>query len=79
MPFDKSDKRKAYIVLLRCSACGHIVSRTEKMFHWDIKRKWNELVYQKDVMNASPFNLCCDDKPLEYYIGNQLAREIIFQ
>jgi len=49
------------------------------MFHWDIKRKWDELVYQKDITNASPFNLCCDNKPLEYYIGDQLAREIIFQ
>jgi len=79
MPFDKTDKRKTYIVMLRCSVCGSVISKTEKMFQWDIKRRWSELVSQKDVMNASTFNLCCDDQPLEYYIGNELAREVIFK
>jgi len=73
-----SDNRPKIILLLRCSNCGMVHSRTESMLFVDAKRMWDDLVYQKDLINNSPFNLCCNE-PLDYYIGSKLAREVLFQ
>ena len=53
-------------------------SRMDRILFVDAKRMWQDLVAQKDLINNSPFNLCCNE-PLDYYIGNQFAREVLFQ
>lgn len=55
-----------YILYLKCPACNMIHDRTEKMRKIDIKRNWEELVLQKDLVNSQEFSLCCGI-PLEYY------------
>jgi len=67
---------KPVVLLLKCPVCNKLRHKTNPMYIWDIKRNWNELVSQKDLINAQNINLCCD-KELEYYIGENLAREVI--
>lgn len=72
------DDRPKVILLLRCSHCGRVHSRADSMLFVDAKRMWSDLVYQKELVNNSSFNLCCNE-PLDYYIGGKLAREVLFQ
>lgn len=76
---DKKEKNsvKKIRLFLRCPDCNKLHSKTEPMLLWDIKRRWQELVCQKDLINAQEMHLCCN-KELEYYIGNKLARDILF-
>jgi hypothetical protein len=53
-------------------------SRADRMLFVDARRMWQDLVYQKEIINNSPFNLCCGE-PLDYYIGHKLAREVLFE
>jgi hypothetical protein len=68
---------KPIALLLKCPVCNKLRNKTNPMYIWDIKRNWNELVSQKDLINAQDINLCCK-KDLEYYIGKKIAREVIF-
>lgn len=72
-----SNERASIVMMLKCPNCGRLHFKTERMYVVDIKRRWQELVYQKDLINNSSFNLCCD-VPLEYYLGNELARNVLF-
>jgi hypothetical protein len=69
---------KAEIIYIRCPKCNKNHGKTIPMYIIDIKRSWQDLVYQKELVNAQEINMCCGIE-LEYYIGNKLAREIIFK
>lgn len=64
------------VLILKCPSCGRVHS-SNKMKIVEIKRKWQEFVYQKDIINVQDCNLCCGEN-LEFYIGNKLAREILY-
>lgn len=69
---------KPVVLVLKCPDCNKIRHKTDPMYLWDIKRNWQEFVVQKDLVNSQEYNLCCK-KEYEYYIGNKLARDIIFK
>ena len=84
MLFSKIDKNrnitqgKPVILILKCTVCNKTKYKTNPIYLWDIKRNWQELVAQKELLNSQKCNICCDQE-LEYYIGRELARDIIFK
>ena len=65
------------IIMLKCPKCNRFADKTDVMKVHEAKRLWQELVYQKSLLNASDSNKCCD-VDLEYYIQGKLAREVLF-
>ena len=84
MQFIKIDKNrnitqgKPLILTLKCPSCNKIRYKTNPIYLLDIKRNWQELVMQKELLNSQKCNICCD-KELEYYICKELARDVIFK
>lgn len=74
--FYKVGKSNIVVLSLKCVSCNRIHS-VNKMSIFEIKRNWQEFVYQKDIINAQDINLCCGTS-LEFFIGNKIAREVLY-
>ena len=68
---------KSIILTLKCPKCNKFHSKTDELDINKVRRLWQELVYQKDVLNNSDINLCCG-VGIEYYIQGELARKVLF-